>query len=461
MDNKPIHTQPISGNYILHLLDGQPKKPIIRYQYYLEVFGNTLARPKVPGDNYNNANKVDWYTELLGAPGIITEDFKKEKIEEFQDKKKTTIDELKEKPIDNGQKITLLEAFIFPPDPENYKIINDHLVMVNWGIIKKDFKSYDPSAYDVDKINVESLAHIFGQESEDDIIEDPLPDDEINPEESNEPEIEPEDRSNGETWESGEGYGAKNDKGQIQYFPTKQEATDWINKQDNNLWYVVAIVAAVIILLILFRSCNNNIAYNDPKGRKTINSAEGKIKKTRGNNAVTKPNDTSTPNIATKRNKKNGMKKSESGSNSKPNKGNNTEPENNGLAMPNDTSTPNIATKRNKKNGVKKLELDSKPKSSKKNNKRLRQNSDPDPPNPPLMSKSDVMSRFEDKLIIPSEETNKTPSENNGLIKIGEVWEDQSKNPAELFIKDNNNQYFLLPSDNIRNSNSKNKGSSI
>ena len=266
--------------------------------------------------------------------------------------------------------------------------------MVNWGIIKKDFKSYDPSAYDVDKINVESLEHIFGQESEDDIIEYPLPDDEIIQEESNEPEIEDEDRSNGETWESGEGYGAKNDKGQIQYFPTKQEATDWINKQDNNFWYVVAIVAAVIILLILFRSCNNNIANNDPKGRKIINSAEGKIKKTRTNNTVAKPNDTSTPSMATKRNKKNGVKKSEPGSNSKPNK---------------------------------------------KNDKRLRRNSDPDPPNPPLMSESDVMSRFEGKLLIPPEETNQPPSEDNGLKKIGEVWEDQSKNPAELYIKDNNN----------------------
>ena len=412
MDNKLIYTQPISGNYILHLLDGQPKKPIIRYQYYLEVFGNTLARPKAPGDNYNNANKVDWYTELLGAPGIITEDFKKEKIEEFKDKKKTIIDELKEKPIDNGQKITLLEAFTFPPDPENYKIIDGHLVMVNWGIIKKDFKSYDPSAYDVDQINDESLEHVFGQEAEEDIKDDDEEEAEVE-----ESEIEDEDRFNGETWESEEGYAAKNDKGHIQYFPTKQEATDWVNKQDRNLWYVVAIVIAVIILLILFRSCDNNIADNDPKGRKTINSAEGKIKKTRTNNTVAKPNDTSTPSMATTRNKKNGVKKSEPGSNYKPNK---------------------------------------------KNSKRLRQKSDPDPsPDPPFMSKSDVMSRFKGKLIIPYEETNETPSEKNRLIKIGEVWEDQSKDPAELFIKDNNNKYFLLPSDNIRNSNSKYKGSSI
>ena len=457
MDNKLIYTQPISGNYILHLLDGQPKKPIIRYQYYLEVFGNTLARPKAPGDNYNNANKVDWYTELLGAPGIITEDFKKEKIEEFKDKKKTIIDELKEKPIDNGQKITLLEAFTFPPDPENYKIIDGHLVMVNWGIIKKDFKSYDPSAYDVDQINDESLEHVFGQEAEEDIKDDDEEEAEVE-----ESEIEDEDRFNGETWESEEGYAAKNDKGHIQYFPTKQEATDWVNKQDRNLWYVVAIVIAVIILLILFRSCDNNIADNDPKGRKTINSAEGKIKKTRTNNTVAKPNDTSTPSMATTRNKKNGVKKSEPGSNSKPNKGNNTEPENNNVAKPNDTSTPSMATTRNKKNGVKKSEPGSNYKPNKKNSKRLRQKSDPDPsPDPPFMSKSDVMSRFKGKLIIPYEETNETPSEKNRLIKIGEVWEDQSKDPAELFIKDNNNKYFLLPSDNIRNSNSKYKGSSI
>tara|TARA_Y100001970_G_C14257075_1_gene876332 strand:- start:9178 stop:10473 length:1296 start_codon:yes stop_codon:yes gene_type:complete len=140
--SKKLSKKRIQEKYTLWLTQGQADLPIIKnWKYYTEIFGDTIARPEYSGDNLTASREITWYTDLDGDSGILTEDERKEKIEAFQRKKEDKINELKENEVDNADKINLLESFTLPEDEDgNYLLIKNKLVMVNWGIVNKDYE---------------------------------------------------------------------------------------------------------------------------------------------------------------------------------------------------------------------------------------------------------------------------------------------------------------------------------
>ena len=109
----------IGGDYVLAIIDGQPNLPIIKYyQYYQEIFGNVISTPKVPGNTFKDIEKVEWFSEYSNLPGIMTDELRREKTLELEDKRSEVIEALKKDPVDNAGKITsfIASRHTLPPE---------------------------------------------------------------------------------------------------------------------------------------------------------------------------------------------------------------------------------------------------------------------------------------------------------------------------------------------------------
>ena len=252
-----IDTTTIGGEHVVYLIGGNPDFPIIKYyDYYCKVFGEILSRPVVPGDRFKDIREVEWHTNLAGVPESSTKELINEKIDECEKKRKEKIKDLeKNSHVNNADKIKILDSFIFPYNEDDFKVIDGNLVLINWGLVKKEFEAWSP-----DVINKTILEDFALEEVLDDTDDT---DDTVGP-------VDPKYKDPGDVWPDGDQFGAKNQDGQIEYFNTSEEANSFAgnggtppNGGQNDWWKWIIGAVIIIIILFLLRNCNEDQSYVD------------------------------------------------------------------------------------------------------------------------------------------------------------------------------------------------------
>ena len=253
-----IDTTTIGGEHVVYLIGGNPDFPIIKYyDYYCKVFGEILSRPVVPGDRFKDIREVEWHTNLAGVPESSTKELINEKIDECEKKRKEKIKDLeKSSPVNNEDKIKILNSFIFPKNEDDYKVIDGNLVLINWGLVKKEFETWNP-----EEIN-RSIMEDFGLEEVQKVqkVQEVQEVQEV-------PQVDPGNKEPGDSWENNGQFGAKNQVGEVEYFQDREAAESfartggWTNGNDWNEKKLLMLLMGfifIIIVLLLLRNCNED-----------------------------------------------------------------------------------------------------------------------------------------------------------------------------------------------------------